>query len=107
MPLDNSSSVTVAARIPEPYVHLDNRGLILCNGLRCVCVPASQLRTCAETFEIIAAEKRATRTQGPHMVGGYIDGGYVVLYAGTQDQLLSVTISEPDFAAVREAIVSR
>ena len=59
------SSITVQARLPKPYVHVDNRGLILCNGPRCVCVPASQLRTCAETFEIIADEKRATRTPGP------------------------------------------
>ena len=73
--LDSTTSVTVQGRLPEPYVHVDNRGLILCNGPRCVCVPASQLRTCAETFEIIASEKRATRSQGPHIVGGYIDGG--------------------------------
>ena len=106
MPLDNSSSVTVAARIPEPYVHLDNRGLILCNGLRCVCVPASQLRTCAETFEIIAAEKRATRTQGPHMVGGYIDGGYVVLYAGTVDDLVSVSLNSSEFDSLRGVMAS-
>ena len=80
--LDATTSLTVQARLPNPYVHVDNRGLILCNGPRCVCVPASQLRTCAETFEIIATEKRATRSQGPHLVGGYIEGGYVVLYAG-------------------------
>ncbi len=105
--LDSTSSLTVQARLPNPYVHVDNRGLILCNGPRCVCVPASGLRACAETLEIIATEKRATRTQGQHLVGGYIDGGYVVLYAGTQDGLLSVTISEADFAAVREAIQAR
>ena len=41
------------------------------------------------------------------MVGGYKLDGQVVLYAGTQDQLLSVTISEADFTAVREAIQAR
>ena len=91
--LDSTSSLTVQARLPNPYVHVDNRGLILCNGPRCVCIPASGLRACAETLEIIATEKRATRTQGQHLVGGYIDGGYVVLYAGTQDDLVSVSLN--------------
>jgi hypothetical protein len=105
--LDASSSVTVAARLPAPYVHGDNRGLVLCNGPQCVYIPASQLRACAETFEIIASEGRATRGQGPHVVGGYKNGGDVVLYAGTQDDLLSVTLSDPDFNALREAITAR
>ena len=104
--LDPTTSLTVQARVPNPYVHVDNCGLILCNGLRCVCVPASQLRTCAETFEIIAAEKRATRTQGPHMVGGYIDGGYVVLYAGTPDDLVSVSLNSSEFDSLRAAMAS-
>ena len=56
--LDATTSLTVQARVPNPYVHVDNRGLILCNGPRCVCVPGAQLRTVAETFEIIADEKR-------------------------------------------------
>ena len=50
---------------PEPYVHADNRGLVLCNGPQCVSSRRSQLRSCAETFEIIADEGRATRSQGP------------------------------------------
>ena len=104
--LDPTTSLTVQARVPNPYVHVDNCGLILCNGLRCVCVPASQLRTCAETFEIIAAEKRATRTQGPHMVGGYIDGGYVVLYAGTVDDLVSVSLNSSEFDSLRGVMAS-
>ncbi len=38
------------------------------------------------------------------MVGGYRQGDEVVIYAGTPDQLLSVTVSEADFNALREAI---
>ena len=102
--LDASRSMTVQARMPNPYLHVDNRGLILCNGPRCVCVPQSQLRTCAETFEIIATEKRATRTQGQHLIGGYVDGGYVVIYAGTLDDLVSVTVTSAEFDAVRTAL---
>jgi len=98
--------LTVSARLPAPYIHADGRGMVLCNGPQCVLIAASQLRQCAETFAIIADQGRATRQQAQHVVGGYKLDGQVVLYAGTQDQLLSVTISEPDFAAVREAIVS-
>jgi hypothetical protein len=104
MPLDSSSSVTVGARTPEPYVHLDNRGLVLCNGPRCVCIPGSQLRTVAETFEIIADEQRATRTSGPHLVGGYVVGDHVTLYAGIADDLASVTLSRIDFDELRVAL---
>ena len=102
--LDATSSLTIQARLPNPYVHVDNRGMILCNGPRCVCIPASGLRTCAETLEIIANERRATRTQGQHLMGGYIDGGYVVLYAGTQDDLVSVSLNTSEFDALRQAL---
>ena len=98
------TTVTVQGRLPNPYVHADNRGLILCNGPRCVCVPQSGLRMATETFEVIAAERRATRTQGPHVVGGYVDGADVVLYAGTTDDLVSVSILAADFDALREAL---
>jgi hypothetical protein len=99
--------ITVSAELPAPYIHADNRGLVLCNGPQCVFIAASQLRFCAETFAIIAEEGRATRSQATHVVGGYKDGGRVVVYAGTQDLLLSVTVGEADFASVREAIGAR
>ena len=99
--------LTIPARLPAPYVHADNRGMVICNGPQCVFIAASQLRSCAETFEIIASEGRATRSQGPHVVGGYKVDGHVVLYAGTQDALLSVQVSEGDFASLRETISAR
>jgi hypothetical protein len=96
--------ITVPARLPAPYIHVDNRALVLCNGAQCAYIPAAQLRQCAETFQIIADEGRATRAQGPHVVGGYLSGSEVVIYAGSQDDLLSVTVSSADFASLREAI---
>ena len=99
--------LTVPARLPAPYVHADNRGMVMCNGPQCVFVAPSQLRACTETFAVIAEEGRATRGQGGHVVGGYKIDGSVVLYAGTQDVLLSVQVSEADFAALREAIIAR
>jgi hypothetical protein len=98
---------TIPARLAAPYVHADNRGMVICNGPQCVFIAASQLRACAETFEVIAGEGRATRGQGGHVVGGYQVDGSVVLYAGTQDVLLSVQISDGDFQSLREAITSR
>jgi hypothetical protein len=56
---DPSTSLTITAHRPEPYVHLDNRGLVICNGLRCVLVPAANLRWAAETCDLIATEERA------------------------------------------------
>ncbi len=105
--LDATTSISVPARLPAPYVHADNRGMVLCNGPRCVCIPASQLRTCAETFSVIADEGRATRGQGDHLVGGYIVGADVILYAGTLDDLVSVTVTTVDFNALRKAIEQR
>ena len=99
--------LTVPARLPAPYVHADNRGMVICNGPQCVLIAASQLRQCAETFAIIADEGRATRQQAQHVVGGYKADWSVVLYAGTQDVLLSVQVSEGEFSSLREAIVSR
>ena len=96
--------ITFSAKPPEPYIHADNRALVLCNGPQCVLIPGSQLRSCAETFAIIAEEGRATRTQAQHVVGGFKQGGEVVIYAGTQDRLLSVTVTEAAFASIREAI---
>jgi hypothetical protein len=104
---DFNTSITVPARLPAPYVHVDNRGLIVCNGPRCVSIPASQLRTWAETFELIASEQRATRGQGEHVVGGYVDGADVVIFAGTRDDLISVSLTPADFTALREATGSR
>ena len=92
------------ARLPAPYVHADNRGLVLCNGAQCVSIPASQLRSCAETFEIIAAEGRATAARGRTWSAATRPASDVVLYAGTQDDLVSVTVTSADFAALREAI---
>lgn len=99
--------ITVGAKPPEPYVHADNRGLVLCNGYQSVLIPGSQLRACAETFGIIAEEGRATRAQAQHVVGGFKAGSEVVIYAGTLDQLLSVTVSQADFQSIREAITTR
>jgi len=99
--------LTIPARLPAPYVHADNRGMVICNGQLCIYINASQLRACDETFRILDEEGRATRSQGGHVVGGYKTDEGVVIYAGLVDGLLSVQVSAADFAELREAISSR
>jgi hypothetical protein len=104
---DAPTSLTVAAHRPEPYVHLDNRGLMLCNGMQCVLLPAANLRWAAETFDLIADERRATRAQGNHVVGGFVNDGSIVLFAGTREDIISVGLPRAGFEELRRAITGR
>ncbi|MEY2534409.1 MAG: hypothetical protein QOF29_2319 [bacterium] len=101
---DATTSLTIAAHRPEPYVHLDNRGLVICNGLRCVLIPAANLRWTAETFDLIADERRATRAQGNHVVGGFVTDDGIVLFAGTREDIVSVGVSRSGFEELRRSI---
>ena len=102
--LDSSTSSRVPARLPAPYVHVDNRGLVLCNGPQCVSIPA---RSCARAPRRSRSSpprgaRRAARARTSSAATS--TGGDVVLYAGTQDDLLSVTLNASDFGSLREAI---
>jgi hypothetical protein len=102
--IETSTPLTLAARTPEPYVHLDNRGMVLCNGPRCVMIAAGRFPWVAETLELIAAERRATRTQGDHVLGGYAGDDAVTLYAGHREQLISVGLEPAAFDALRRTL---
>jgi hypothetical protein len=102
--IDSSTSFTVAARAPEPYVHLDSRGLVISNGPRCVMVPAASFRFAAETLELIATEQRATRNQHDHILGGYLAGDEVVLFGGRRDDLITVRLARAAFDELRRAM---
>jgi hypothetical protein len=102
--IDSSTFLTVAASAPEPYVHLDNRGLVISNGPRCVMVPAASFRFAAETFDVIAAEHRATRNQHDHILGGYLSGDEVVLFGGLRNDLVSVSLPRAAFDELRRAM---
>ena len=81
--------MNLSAERPAGYVYADNRAVVICNGLR-------------ETLEVIAEERRATRMQQHHVFGGFTESsGDVVLFAGTQDDMLSVRISSMAFAEFR------
>jgi len=94
--------LTLPAGRPSPFVHADNRALIVSNGLRGVVLNRAQGRWIAETLGTIAEEGRATRTQQNHALGGFTaDGGAVVLFAGTLDDLVAIELSADAFASLR------
>jgi hypothetical protein len=95
-------TMNLSAERPAGYVYADNRAVVICNGLRAVAFNRSQGRWLRETLEVIAEEGRATRMQQQHVFGGFTEGaGEVVLFAGTQDDMLSVRISSTAFAQLR------
>jgi hypothetical protein len=102
--VDSSTSLTLDAVVPAPYVHLDNRALVLCSGGSCVLLPAAQFRWARETFGLIATERRATRTQGEHILGGFAAEDGVVLFAGARDALVSVRLAADAFRALHEQL---
>jgi hypothetical protein len=102
--VDSSTSLTLNAEAPAPYVHLDNRALVLCNGSSCVILPSARFPWVRETFALIASERRATRTQGDHVLGGFATDEGIVLFAGERDSLVSVVVSRDAFATLRERI---
>ena len=94
--------MNLSAERPAGYVYADNRAVVICNGLRAVAFNRSQGRWLRETLEVIAEERRATRMQQHHVFGGFTESsGDVVLFAGTQDDMLSVRISSMAFAEFR------
>ena len=89
--LGSDTPLHVAARAADPYVHLDNRALVVYDGFRGVLFAAAMLGWVRETIKLLADEKRATRRQGDHVLGGMVeDDGTVILYGGLADALVSV-----------------
>ncbi len=95
--IDAKTSLTLAALRPEPYIHLDNRGMVLCNGPRCVMIPAGRFPWVADTLALLGEEDRATRTQGDHVLGGYATEDAIVVYAGYREDLISVGLAPAAF----------
>jgi hypothetical protein len=93
------------AERPSAYVYADNRAVVICNGLRAVLFNRVQGRWLRDALEVLAEEERATRMQQNHVFGGFMDGsGEVVLFGGTQDDLVSVRISSTAFAQLRSEL---
>jgi hypothetical protein len=95
-------TMTLAAETPGPYVYVDNRAVVLCNGQTGVLFNRAQARWLGETLQIVADEGRATRLQAQHVFGGFTSGaGAAVLFGGTLDDLVTVRLSGEAFAQLR------
>ena len=98
-------TLTLDAERPGPHVHLDNRSLFLSDGARTVMFSLSQTRWLAETLDILAADGRASRHQQHHVFGGFKGAdGAVVLYAGAQEDLVTLRVSGEAFERLRSAL---
>jgi hypothetical protein len=97
---------TVPGQVVGPYVHLDNRGLVMFDGRRSAMFPAASLMWVAETFQILADEKRATRRQGDHILGGFVaeDGVQATVYGGLTDNLATLQITVDSLRALHGQI---
>lgn len=98
--------LTVPARSPKPYLHLDNRGFVMFDGAHCVIFAGAMLGWVRETFDLLVEEKRATRHRGDHYLGGMVseDGQTVTLYGGPADDLATVDVDVEALRAVREQL---
>jgi hypothetical protein len=96
--------MTVPARSPQPYLHLDNRGMVMFDGGRCVIFAEAMLGWVRETFDLLLEEKRATRHRGDLFLGGMVsdDGETVTLYGGHAEHLATLELGVDALGAVRD-----
>ncbi len=94
--------LTVKASAPSaPYLHLDNRALIIYDGRGVVMFPHGSFLWLSETLRVLGEERRATRQQGPNVFGGFLhDDGRATLFAGTVHHLVTVEVGERELAEV-------
>lgn len=107
--LATDTPITVAAQAVAPYLHLDNRGLVIYDGRRAVMFAAATLGWVAETIDILLAERRATRTHRDHVLGGFVeeDGTFATLYAGPADDLATLRVDTETLAMLGQRLRSR
>jgi hypothetical protein len=101
--------MTVAGRSPEPYLHLDNRGLVLFDGAKCVMFAGAMLGWVRETFDLLLDEKRATRHRGDLYLGGMVDdeSQTVTLYGGPAEGMATLELGVDTLGAVRDRLHGR
>jgi len=98
-------NLTLDGERADPHVHLDNRALFLSDGTRTVMFSMAQTRWLAETLDILAQEGRATRSQQHHVFGGFrAPDGTVVLYAGAQEDLVTLRLTSAAFDELRTTL---
>ena len=95
--------LTIPGRPADPYVHLDNRGLVVFDGRRCVSFPENTLGWVRETLDLLIEEKRATRHRGDTFLGGFVseDGQTVTLYGGPVGDMATLDVSADAIGQLR------
>lgn len=94
--------LTVPAVAPSPYLHLDNRALVIHDGQACVLFQHGAFPWVEETLRVLVEEKRATRQQGPQVLGGFTgEDGSATLYAGTVHHVITVTVAAAELERIR------
>jgi hypothetical protein len=107
--LANDATITVSAAPVGPYLHADNRGLVVFDGRRCILIPATTLPWVAETVGVLLDEKRATRHHGTINFGGSIDEGgqTATVYAGPADNMATLQVTVEALGQLRDALGRR
>ncbi len=97
---------TVTGGTVDPYLHVDNRGMVVFDGRRGVIFAAAVMGWVRETIELLLDEKRATRHRGEQFLGGWVDDatGCVTIYAGRPDALVSLELSLDTLAGLRDRL---
>jgi hypothetical protein len=99
------SPLTLAATVPSPYLHADNRALVLHDGRSCAMYASSSYPWLGQTLGLIISERRATRQQGPNVFGGWLhDDDQVTLYAGTVHHLVTCDITLDALRALHDKL---
>jgi hypothetical protein len=101
-----SEPQTVTGSAVQPYLHIDNRGLIVWDGQRGVVFAGALMGWVRETIELLLDEKRATRHRGDHYLGGWVDeaAGVVTVYAGPESGLVSLQLPVDVLAGLRDRL---
>ena len=103
-----SEPLTVTGSPVEPYLHIDNRGMVVWDGHRGVVLAGAMMGWVRETIELLLDEKRATRHRGDHYLGGWVDEAarMVTLYAGPADAPVSLRIGLDVLNGLRDQLRS-
>ena len=93
--------LALPATVPEPFVAVDERALVLYDGRRAVMLGAALFAWVRATLAILLEEGRATRVQSDRVLGGFSEEESVILYAGTHAELITLQL---DRSQVRELL---
>ena len=100
--------LTISAQTPRPYLHLDNRALVIHDGRRSVAFGSSAYKWLAETVAVLVQEQRATRQQGSRIFGGFIRAdGTATLFGGTMDDLVTCDVAFNDLRNLHSGLTGR